>query len=58
MVDMPDMGELTGLLPQTTRATYAHAGPTLMSGRWGLRFDVAPPGGARFTATVVDRISA
>ena len=58
MVDMPEMGGLTGLLPQTTPATYAHAGPTLMSGRWELRFDVAPPDGARFAATVVYRVSA
>lgn len=56
MLDM-DMGRLSGLLPQTASGTYAHAGPVLgMGGHWGLRFDVAPPGAAPFSITVVDRM--
>jgi hypothetical protein len=58
MLEM-DMGQLSGLLPQTAPGRYAHAGPVLgMGGRWGLRFDVAPPGAKPFSVTVVDRIGA
>lgn len=56
MVDM-DMGQLTGLLPQTAPGSYDHAGPVLgMGGRWRLRFDVTPRHGKPFSVTVVDRI--
>lgn len=56
MLDM-GMGQLSGLLPQTAPGRYAHAGPVLgMGGRWGLRFDVAPPGATPFSLTVVDQM--
>jgi hypothetical protein len=57
MLDMP-MGQFSGLLPQTGTGTYAHAGPVLgMGGRWGLRFDVKPPGAAPFSVNLVDRVA-
>jgi len=56
MLDM-DMGGVTVRLPQTGPGTYSASEPVLgMAGRWGLRFEIVPPGGRSSTLMVVDRI--
>jgi copper transport protein len=42
-------------LKQTGPGIYSRQAPALvMVGKWGLTFQVAPPGGASFTAEIVD----
>lgn len=54
-----EMASLVRLLPQTAPGRYAAPGPVLgMSGRWGLRVDVAPPSSAPFSVRLVDRVRA
>jgi YtkA-like len=56
MLDMP-MPDVVRALPQTSPGRYADAGPVLgMSGRWGLRVDVAPPRAAPFSIRLLDRM--
>lgn len=56
MLDM-DMGQLSGLLPQTTPGTYTHAGPLLgMGGHWKLLIDITPLKQAPLSVAVIDRI--
>jgi hypothetical protein len=58
MLDM-NMGSFTVLLPRTRSGTYARTAPVLgMSGRWGWRFDMTPPGAKHFTLTVTDHMGA
>jgi hypothetical protein len=43
-------------LTEIRRGVYARAAPALvMVGRWGLTFQVTPPGGPPFTALIVDQ---
>ncbi len=57
MLDMEGMGQLTGLLPQRSAGQYRRTGPVLgMSGRWALKFDVAPPGTTPFKVDLIDWI--
>ena len=54
MLDM-EMGRQSYPLPEVAPGVYRHEGPALvMVGRWGLEFEVDPPGGTPFTVTVVD----
>jgi copper transport protein len=54
MLDM-EMGRQAYKLPETAPGTYGREAPALvMVGRWGLTFDVEPPGGAPFTVTLLD----
>jgi len=56
MLDM-DMGGVTVRLPQTGPGTYSASEPVLgMAGRWGLRFEIVPPGRRSSTLMIVDRI--
>jgi hypothetical protein len=55
MLDM-EMGEQAYRLTETTPGVYVHDAPAfVMVGRWGLSFEVTPPGGSPFTAFIVDR---
>jgi copper transport protein len=43
-------------LTETQPGVYTRAAPALvMVGRWGLSFQIAPPGGSPFTALIVDQ---
>jgi hypothetical protein len=43
-------------LTETRPGIYARAAPALiMVGRWGLTFEIAPPGAPPFTALIVDQ---
>jgi copper transport protein len=43
-------------LAETEPGVYARVAPALvMVGRWGLRFEITPPGGPSFTALIVDQ---
>jgi hypothetical protein len=45
-------------LRETAPGVYSRAAPALiMVGRWGLGFQIAPPGGRPFTALIVDQAS-
>jgi YtkA-like len=56
---MPGMAAVIRRLPQRGSGRYADAGPVLgMSGRWGLRVEVAPPRAAPFSVRLVDRMRA
>jgi copper transport protein len=55
MLDM-EMGQQAYDLKESRPGVYTHAAPALvMVGHWGITFDVEPPGGQPFDATVVDR---
>ena len=55
MLDM-EMGQQAYDLKESHPGVYTHAAPALvMVGHWGITFDVEPPGGQPFDATVVDR---
>jgi copper transport protein len=54
MLDM-EMGTQAYTLPERSPGTYVRTTPALvMVGHWGVSFQVEPPGGAPFTAIVVD----
>jgi copper transport protein len=55
MLDM-EMGQQAYDLKESDPGVYKHAAPALvMVGHWGITFDVEPPGGQPFDATVIDR---
>jgi YtkA-like len=58
MLDMPEMGALTGLLPQTKPGTYSRPAPTLMAGHWQIRVQVTPRDTKPFSATITDPLGA
>jgi copper transport protein len=55
MLDM-EMGRQAYRLPETAPGVYSRSAPALvMVGRWGLSFEIEPPGGAAFTVLLLDR---
>jgi hypothetical protein len=57
MLDMA-MADVAADVPETGPGTYGGSGPVLgMAGRWGIRLEVAPPGGRSFSVRLVDRVA-
>jgi hypothetical protein len=55
MLDM-EMPQLAYHLPEQAPGVFARSAPALvMVGRWGLEFQVTPPGRAPFNVLLVDR---
>jgi copper transport protein len=55
MLDM-EMGQLAYHVPETAPGHYERSAPALvMVGRWGLSFEITPPGAQPFTVLLVDR---
>jgi copper transport protein len=58
MLDM-EMGRQVYAFAETSPGVYAHAAPALvMVGRWGITFQIAPPGAKPFDVVIVDRAGA
>jgi copper transport protein len=54
MLDM-EMPQLTYTLPESSPGLFARSAPALvMVGRWGVRFDVRPPGGSPLEILLID----
>lgn len=57
MLDM-DMGQLSGSLPQRAQGHYERPAPIPgMNGRWAVRLDINPPGGAPFRLSLTDQMN-
>jgi hypothetical protein len=57
MLDMA-MPDVESELRHTGPGMYGTSAPVLgMAGRWGIRFDIAPPHDSPFTVRVVDRVA-
>jgi copper transport protein len=55
MLDM-EMGQLAYRLPERRPGYFERSAPALvMVGKWGLSFDIRPPGGSPFSVVLVDR---
>jgi hypothetical protein len=51
-----EMGTLAYRLPERSPGVYARTAPALvMVGRWGVRYEITPPGGRPFDVVLLDR---
>jgi hypothetical protein len=55
MLDM-EMGTLAYTLPEPSPGVYSRTAPALvMVGRWGVRYEITPPGGRQFDVVLLDK---